>query len=102
MLPKEWASLLRMARRTRLVDRLLDKELGAVGTVYIVAAGTIDFALQPRVPGEAMNLGRLRLATLGADFGLRDWVEHFLLDQMPFVAVGAGNTVCFVLASFPM
>ena len=50
MLPQEGAALLCMARRTRLIDRLLDKELRAVGTVHIVTAGAADLAFQHGMP----------------------------------------------------
>jgi len=58
-----------------------------------VATGAADFALQQRMPGEAVNLGLLCLVAPGADFDLSDWAQNFLLDRMSFVAVGTGKTM---------
>ena len=102
MLPKEGTALLRVAHVTRLVDRFLDEELRTVGAMHIVTAGTRDFSFQDRMPGEAMNLCILGLVALSADFGLGHRVQHFLLYGMRFVAVGAGNSVHFVLAARPV
>src|ERR1017187_1335454 len=49
-----------------------------------------------------MNLGLLGLVALSADVGLGQRVQHSLLWQMQFVAVGAGNAVHFVFASRPV
>ena len=102
MFPEEWTALLRMARGTRLVDGLLDEELGTIGPVRVVTARTADFSFQDRVPREAMNLGLLCLVARCTHVDLGDRVQHFLLDRMPFVAVGTGNAVRFVLAPRPV
>lgn len=49
-----------------------------------------------------MNLGLLSLVAISANVGLGERVQDFLLYRMPFVAVGAGNAVRFVLAPFPV
>jgi len=102
MLPKEGPALLRVARVTRLVDRFLDEELGAVGAVHVVTTGTRYFSFENRVPREAMNLGVLGLVALSADLGLGHRVQHFLLYRVRFVTIGAGNSVHFVLAARPV
>src|ERR1035437_8126190 len=102
MLPKEGTALLCVARVTRLINRFLGQEFGANRAVHVVTAGTRHFSFQNRVPRVAMNLGLLGLVALSADVGLGQRVQHSLLWQMQFVAVGAGNAVHFVFASRPV
>src|SRR5450759_877106 len=108
VLPEEGAALLRVARVTRLVHRLLDEQRrpGRPGRVVAVRARHLGRRARAgrgqRVSRKVTNLGSLRLVAAVADFGLGGLALDFLVRGAGAVAIGAGDALAFMLAAGPV
>ncbi len=102
VLPKERSAFFCVTGVAGLVHGVLHQERWTGRAVGVVTAGTRHFALDNRVPREAVDLCPLRLVTSETDFRLGQLVEDFLIGRVGLVTIGARHTMHFMLAPGPI
>ena len=101
MLPQVRATLLGMAIKTGLVQRLPGELPLACLSVRAVATAAVHLALPYRVCERLQHLRALLLVAIEADFRLCSGLQHLVHRRMAVMAVDAGYLVDRVAAGVP-